>query len=147
MNRDFTEPAETFGLVACGSSGRWDVSVDAARDRDEWWMEIDGPDTYLVFQLRDLGAVAEAAAYLRTEPELVPGGRAKVNEERLALGRFGSASVSLVWDDEDFLRCFLVVGPNARSTFRVSLAAEDIHALVDALGQAAKDLDDGRAAG
>jgi hypothetical protein len=29
----------------------------------------------------------------------------------------------------------------------VSLESEDIHALVDALGQAAKDLEDGRSAG
>jgi hypothetical protein len=65
-------------------------------------------------------------------------------EGGLILGRFGSMSVSLFWDDEVSARCFLVVGPRARSTFRVTLGAEDVRALVEALGQAVKDLPESR---
>src|SRR3954453_17563537 len=127
MNDKTDQPAEGLGLLAHGSSRRWDITVDQSLDRDEWSLEIDGPQTYLVFQLRDLRVIPEALRFLRSGP---PSNRAKGHrhsggESALHLGRFGSTSVSLLWDNEDFVRCFIVVGPKARSTLRLSLEAKD----------------------
>jgi hypothetical protein len=140
MNPKNGQPAGELGLAANGSSRKWYVAVDEAIDRDEWSLEIDGPQAYLVFQLRDPQVVSEAARFLQSRPgPKQPGGpRGGVGE--LVLGRFGSASVSLVWDDEGFSRCFLIVGPKARSTLRLSFDAEDVQMLHDALVQATEDL-------
>src|SRR5262245_65663041 len=103
MNRGFDQPTKTFGLVANGSSGRWDVEVDEAPGGGEWVLEIDGPQAYLVFQLQNLSVIPEALRFLRSglsqdSTENRPGGK---TEGTLALGRFGPAAVSLAWDNED----------------------------------------------
>jgi hypothetical protein len=64
----------------------------------------------------------------------------QLQEDSLTLGRFGHASVSLVWDTEDFIRCFLVIGPRAKSTFRFSFQEEDIKMLVEALQEVVQDI-------
>jgi hypothetical protein len=143
MNRKLDQPAEGSGLLASGSSRRWEVAVDESLDRDEWSVEIEGPQAYLVFQLRDLGTIPEALDFLRAGPQQGPvRGRHErpAGEHELNLGRFGSAPVSLVWDDEDFPRCFIIVSPNARSTLRLSLDSEDIQMLIEALDQTVKSL-------
>jgi myo-inositol catabolism protein IolC len=64
----------------------------------------------------------------------------QLQDDSLTLGRFGHASVSLVWDTEDFIRCFLVIGPKAKSTLRFSFQEEDIKMLVEALQEVSEDL-------
>lgn len=129
-----------LGLLANGSSRRWSVAVDEALDDDgEWSLELDGRQAYLVFQLRDLRVIPRAVRFLQSAPdENAENYTSKARD--LLLGRFGSASVSLAWDDEDVPRCFLIIGPRARSTLRLSLDAEDIQMLSDALEQVIKDL-------
>src|SRR5262249_3426463 len=117
-------------------------------DREEWSIEIDGPQAYLVFQLQDLKVVPAALRFLQSGPasNQDPEWRGDHdNESVLTLGRFGSASVSLVWDNEDFPRCFIVIGPKARSTLRLTLEAEDIKMFIEALRQVVKDLPDASA--
>lgn len=133
MNNKDDQLTEGLGLVANGSSGRWHVAVDESLDRNEWSLELDGPQTYLVLQLQDLKVIPNALRFLQAGPR--PG-----NESALTLGLFGSASVSLLWDNEDFPRCFLVIGPEAGSTLRLSLGAEDIQMLIEALRQVVEDL-------
>jgi hypothetical protein len=142
MNEKTDQPAEGLGLLAHGSSQRWDIAVDQSLDRDEWSLEIDGPQAYLVFQLRDLEVIREALRFLKSGPPLNRGkGRRQGGEERaLHLGRFGSASVSLLWDNEDFVRCFLVIGPKARSTLRLSLEERDVQMFTEALQQVLNDI-------
>jgi hypothetical protein len=143
MNEKVHARAQGTGLLASGSSGRWDVAVDETLDRDEWSLEIEGPNAYLVFQLQDLAILSVARRFLQSRPPTDPVGNAPAThggEVELTLGKFGSASVSLAWDNEDFPRCFLIVGPKARSTLRLSLGAEDIQALGEAFGQVVNDL-------
>src|SRR5437899_2744265 len=99
MNRELDTSGEEFGLAAYGSSGRWAVAVHESLARDEWSVEIEGPQTYLDFQLRDLAVVSEALRFLRAGPRGGRHGKA-TEDDALVLGRFNSASVSLVWDDE-----------------------------------------------
>jgi hypothetical protein len=130
-----------FGLLANGSSRCWDIAVDESVDGEEWSLEIDGPQIYLVFQLRDLKVLQEALHFLRAGIRSAKTPSRQTGEEaEITLGRFGSAAVSLIWDNEDFPRCFLVIGPRARATLRLSLEAEDIQMLLEALRQVVQDL-------
>jgi hypothetical protein len=134
------QPTGNLGMTANGSSRRWYVAVDETLDVAEWSLEIDGPQAYLVFQLRGPQVVLEAARFLRSGPasHRKDGRRGETGE--LLLGRFGSASVSLVWDDEGSGRCFLVVGPKARSTLRLTLEADDVRRIREALVQVLEDM-------
>lgn len=144
MSCEVEPSADGWELLANGSSGRWDVAVEEALDREEWSFEIDGPGTYLTFQLRGLQAVSDALAYLqaRTGREAGEAGRGGPAADALPLGHFGSASVSLALDDEAPPCCFIVVGPKARSTFRVALGMEDVSEVIQSLEQVVADLTD-----
>src|SRR5262245_48283667 len=137
MNRELSQVDEGLGLLANGSSGLWDVSVDESLDGRDWFLEIDGPQTYLIFQLRDLAVIPKALRLLRSWPgsNTTKGQHDAEGDNTLPLGWFGSFAVSLLWDNEDFPRCFIIVGPQARSTLCLSLEAEDIRMVSDALEQ------------
>jgi hypothetical protein len=142
MKPEFDGPAANWGLLANGSSGRWHVDVDESLDGGEWSLEINGPQTELRFRLLDLGVIAKALRMLQSESELNrTNSQTDVTEEDgLLLGRFGSASVSLRQDREDFPRCFIVVSPSDESTLFLRLWAEDIRMLSEALQQVMEDL-------
>jgi len=146
MDRKDEKPTGRVGLLANGSSGPWSIAVDESVDRDEWSIEIDGPQVYLVFQLAELTTPLKALQFLQLEltaERAREPRRRQVGEDALTLGHFGPASVSLVRDNEDFARCFLVIGPRARSTFRLSLDEEDIRRFTDALRQVVADIPEG----
>jgi hypothetical protein len=144
MHRSNESAANGFGLLANGSSRLWEVMIDESLHReDEWSMELEGPNVYLVFQLRDLRVVPEVIEFLhaRCRTPAAPGRRTRsARNEMLTLGRFGTASVSLVGDNEESARCFLLIGPRARSTLRLSLHREDCRMLLEAFRQVAEDL-------
>jgi hypothetical protein len=142
MNQKSNPLTEGMGLLANGSSGRWDIAVDESLDRDEWSMELDGRNTYLVFQLQDLSVIPRVLQFLQSgaAAKHAPGRHDGEEGGRLTLGRFGSEPVSLVWDNEDFQRCFLVVGARGLSTLRLSLEAEEIPMLIEALSQVVAEL-------
>src|SRR5437660_8204925 len=106
MGQRVEKSAGGYGLVANGSSPRWDVAIDEVLDREnEWSAEIEGPNVYLVLRLHDLRVISEAIRFLNLQQ---PGGGGA-----LPLGKFGAAAVSLEWDNEPPPRCFLVIGPRA----------------------------------
>jgi len=143
MRNKLDQSDGNLGLLANGSSRRWDIAVDESLGRREWDLEIDGPQTYLVFQVRDLEVIPAALRFLQSGLQQDQNRLVHERGERaaaLTLGRFGSGAVSLLWDNEDFPRCFIVVGPKARSTLRLSLEAEDIRMFIEALRQVVEDL-------
>jgi hypothetical protein len=143
MNDDFVHPGGQWGLLANGSSGRWDIAVDEAWDREEWSLTIEGPRTHLAFQLQDLSVIPTALRFLQEGLHAWQGldrTGSKAGEDALTLGRFGSASVSLRWDNEDFPRCFIVIEAQAGSTMFISLDATDVQMLIEALQQVVQDL-------
>jgi hypothetical protein len=143
MNNKYESSIEEFGLLANGSSARRDIAVDEALDRDEWSMEIEGPRTYLVFQLQDQDVLPKALQFLQAGPgtnRACDGHGNQDNGASLTLGQFDSVAVSLVWDNEDVPRCFIVIGPQARSTLRVALEADDVRMVIEALDQVVRDL-------
>jgi hypothetical protein len=136
MQRDTDLFSKTTCLLANGSSGRWDVAVDESVDGSDLSMELENGPVYLFFKLQSLENVRQAFAYLRSGPDR----SRRDDEQSLRLGHFGSSTVSLIWDDEDPLRCFLVIGPSALSTLRLTLDGEDIRSLLAALEQVVEDL-------
>jgi len=145
MNDENTKPTGGFALLANGSSSRWEIAIDESLDRDEWSMEIEGPQVYLVFQLDNLEVPRKALDFLESlfNPHRArPVGRSATKEETLTLGHFDSTPVLLVKDNEDSPRAFLAVGPRSRSAFRVMLDAEDIKSFVEALRQVFEDMSD-----
>jgi hypothetical protein len=147
MKRSSEQSPNGFGLLAQGVAGPWTVEVDEALGReDEWSLDIEGPNVYLTFQVLDLGVVGQAVRFLQFPPRGDPqAGRqagSKPNES-LTIGQFGQAPVSLVWDNEEFPRCFLIVGPGLSSTMRLSLQGDDLRMLGEAFRQVGEDLPDG----
>jgi hypothetical protein len=141
MEHGVQQSAKGYGLLASGSSRRWEVTVDESLDHEnEWSVELDGPNVYLVFQLKDLRPLVEAVEFL--ERGCDPKTSKAAASQAHPLGQFGSASVLLIWDNEEAPRCFLVVGPRSRSTMRLTLQADDIQALLQALREAVQDLPD-----
>ncbi len=145
MEPQVEKEAGGFGLLATGSSHAWDFAIDESLERtDQWSAELEGPNVYLVFQIQDLSVIAVALDFLRHRRSKSGGSdpmsRAE-GDDSLTIGRFGQASVSLVWDDEERDRCFLVVGPKARSTLRLTFQGEDISMLIEALSQVVEDLE------
>src|SRR5262245_16847647 len=107
MDHKHDQPTDGFGLLANGSSGGWSITVDESLDRDEWSLEIDGPQVYFVIQLEDLAVLRKALRFLEAEvqsPQGRPARGSPVDGDALVLGRFGPASVSLVRDNEGFPR-------------------------------------------
>lgn len=143
MKKKHAQSADGFGLLANGSTSRWTIAADESLRCEEWSLEIDGPQVCLVFQLDDMTIPRKILRFLQSElerhrtREIRNGPK---NEDALALGRFGSASVSLLRDNEDFPRCFLVAGARSQSTLRLTLFAEDIQQFIEALQQAVEDL-------
>lgn len=143
MNREITESVDEMGLLANGTSARWHIAINDCLARDEWWIEIESSEIYLTFQLGELNVVRAALAFLRCDPwglSITNGQQNVSNATALVLGRFGEASVSLLWDNEDFVRCFLMMGPHGQSTFRLSFYEEDVRMLIEALEQVVTDL-------
>jgi hypothetical protein len=143
MNREITESVDEMGLLANGTSARWDIAINDCPVRNEWWIEIESSEIYLTFQLAALSVVHAALAFLRRELSRPSGtnGQQNVSDApALMLGRFGENSVSLIWDNEDFVRCFLTMSHQGLATFRLSFDGEDVRMLIEALEQVVQDL-------
>ncbi len=127
------------GLVASGSSGDWTVDVDhTLGGRPRYLMQLDGPRTYVHFQLLHRQIVATMHEYLRR----VASTETLTEDGSLLLGSSGQSQVLLIWDDEFHDRCFLIVGFGGKALVRVTLLEDDIRSLEDALGHVLADLSD-----
>ena len=131
-----TNSENSVGLLAHGTSGVWDVSVDESlADPDAHTIEIESPNTYCTFRLRNLDAIRDIIQFLSPQEDNLAR-----TETTLNMGKFGEAEVSLVWDNEDFVRCFIVVNGESNASIRISLLENDVKMLLDAFRQVADSL-------
>jgi hypothetical protein len=143
MDRKTEQKTDQMGLLAFGSSPKWDISIDESSQGTEWAMEFDGPNFYLLFNIDNLNVVEKGLAFLRrgaTWSSFEKRNSDSENDNRMPLGRFGASAVSFVWDDEEFVRCFLVVGSQSRSSMSYNLYAEDIECLISAFEQVSTEM-------
>jgi hypothetical protein len=133
----------SHGLAAIGSSGAWDLTIDESLDEEGGWeAELEGPNIYLSFVLDDLHLIRAALEYLQSKKAVEPKetGRKSATRGGLTLGRIGESKITLIWDDEDFDRCFIVVGPTGDSTIRLTLSGHDIKMLTGAFRKVIEQL-------
>jgi hypothetical protein len=114
------------------SAAAWAVAIDESDNSEGWQIEIDSPHIYLTFQVADLAIIRRGVELLQLT--LTSEDARRCHEfvryrDEVALGYFNGTAVHLLRDNEDFPRCFLVIGPTARSTLRLSLEEGDIPAL------------------
>jgi hypothetical protein len=129
--------AEALGLVANGSSALWDVAIDETiAGKQRWFASIEGPNGSLYFEIASPQVVEDALRFLERGPDP----RKKARGDTLRLGKFQRASVTLLWDDEYRDRCFLVLGASNRPGVRLSLDAQQVAMLLEALRQVREDL-------
>jgi len=144
MTRSREKLADRFGLLANGSSRLWDIAVDASLDREnEWSVQLESQHVSLSFQPPKLEVVSEMLSFLRLhlagETEAHTRKWSK-EEDTLRIGKLGTTGVSLVWDNEQSRRCFILIGPKGGSTLRLTLQRDEIEELIEALRQVAEDL-------
>ena len=65
MSHNSEQPTGGFGLLASGASGSWTVDLDESTDGLEWSLQLDGPQVYVHFPIRDPSIVRDALDYLR----------------------------------------------------------------------------------
>jgi len=59
---------ESFGLIANGSSGDWDISVDeATAGAGRWFVQIESRSAYLSFQIASPKVISDAHGFLELD--------------------------------------------------------------------------------
>jgi hypothetical protein len=126
-----------IGLLANGSSGRWDVAIDQTiAGKDRWFAHVEGPSICCYFEISSPRIVADAIAYLdqgNNRPARPAGS--------LLIGCDKHIPVSLIRDDEFADRVFLVVGPDSAPIVRCTISGADIGNIVAAMRQVQEDLE------
>lgn len=116
--------AGTFGLLANGSSGAWEIALDEALSGAERWRaQIEGPSVSLQFEVPSLDIVGKIARLLATRSAKTkrPSNGSKRGGS-VVLGGNNLVPMSLVKDDEYDDRFFFVVGPPDGLTVRLVIA-------------------------
>ncbi len=124
-------------LLAVGVSAPWEVQIDELSEPvDRWIMELSNRVMSVAFRLDDLGVVDRLRRFLDERLR----NPVSASHDEVRLGSFSQARVTIRFDDESPLRCFLVAGPRADSLLFLTLQEEDVRALAKALDQVVEDL-------
>src|SRR5438105_4588344 len=95
-------PDENLGLLANGSSGRWEVSLDETiSGAQRWFAQVEGPSLWLSFEVPSPEVISKVIQLLAS-----PQANRKGTECKLDLGEAHGTPVALVRDDEYQDRCF-----------------------------------------
>jgi len=129
------QQSTTATISAVGESPLWTATTEEMPDGG-WLLELESPTLYLTVKLHNRSTLREAEAFLRAASTLRIRSRFQATTDEFVLGYFGQTLVSLLRDDEDFVRCFLLIGPQDCCSLRVSLDEAEINALADAVGRA-----------
>ncbi len=131
-----------LGLLANGSSGVWEFSVDETTSGTErWFAQIEGPSVYVSFEIPSPTIVRQAVEFLVPPRNQKPASNSSPqNHDTLNLSKADGITVALVRDDEYEDRYFMVVGPGDSPIVRFTFAGEDLENLVKALRQVEQDI-------
>lgn len=135
---------EAVGLMANGSSGGWEVSVDeATKGPERWFIQLEGPSAYFSFEIPSSETIATALKFLGggSSPKGAHG-RFSPENGSLVLGKYQQTSVILVRDDEYEDRYFLMIGQDTDVVVRYTIAGQDLKDIREALRQASEDIEE-----
>ncbi|MBI2823181.1 MAG: hypothetical protein HYX69_00665 [Planctomycetia bacterium] len=139
------KPGEpTFGLVANGIAGGWEVAVDeTVKGAQRWYVQVDGPSCYVHFQVRHPRIIEQWLAVLKSH--LCNDRSRKVasslsREVEVVLGKFEGTTVTFLWDDVANDRGAILVGGRAEFVARFELDAGSLRAIERALRQVRDEL-------
>jgi hypothetical protein len=131
----------SVGLLAVGSSGRWEIAIDETTSGPQrWFAQIEGPAVYLYFEISSLEIIDQAIEFVTAaggDADAAPAARG----DTLALGTSKSTPVKLVRDDEFSDRYFLVIEPKDGAVVRFTVATHDLAHVIDALRQVKQDME------
>jgi hypothetical protein len=138
------DPDENLGLLANGSSGPWEVSIDeSVSGVERSFAQIEGPSLWLYFEIPSPDIIPKMIQFLLppgTKREEMPSRSSRRSNKLLDISKPEETPVSLVRDDEYKDRCFIVVGRSDSPIVRFSIAGEDLDNLVEALRQVEADI-------
>lgn len=136
-------PPENLGLLANGSSGSWEVSIDeSVSGAERWFAQVEGPSFWLYFEIPSPDIIPMIIQFLLppgTERGEMPS-RSSRRNGNLGISEAEETPVTLVRDDEYGDRCFIVIGRSESPIVRLSVAGEDLDNLVEALRQVEDDI-------
>lgn len=135
---------EALGLMANGSSGGWEVSVDeTTKGPERWFVQLEGPSVYFSFEIPSPEMIATALDFLGGCSSS-KGAHALFSAENgsLVLGKHRQTPVILARDDEYKDRYFLVIGEEADVGVRFTITGQDLKDIREALHQASEDFED-----
>ena len=132
-------PGENLGLLANGSSGSWEVSIDeSVSGTERSFAQIEGPSLWLCFEIPSSDIIPKIIQFLLppgTKREEMPSCSSRSGGKLLDISEPEETPVSLVRDDKYRDRCFILVGRSDSPIVRFSVASEDLDNLVEALRQ------------
>jgi hypothetical protein len=134
---------QTFGLLANGAAGSWEVAVDeAVSGLHRWFLEFSGPSVDLRFEIASPKIIERLLQFLQSTsatPKSQKNGR-PVPRSILSLTKRKGTTVSVFRDDEYKDRVIFAVGPTTSPLVRYSLDGSDLKNVYAALKQVAEDL-------
>jgi hypothetical protein len=140
-NRDQKMGKDDIGLLAFGSSGPWEVSIDETLSGPErHFAQIEGPLVYLYFEIPTVELVADALDFLAVQQDV----RTKLLTKNgtLSIIKNADTQVLLVKDDEFNDRYFLVIESKSGPVVRFTITDADLSNITKALRHAKEDLED-----
>jgi len=133
----------SFGLLANGSSGKWELAIDESTSgADRWFLQIEGPVVAFYFEIPSVEIIAKMRQLLEHLPGATkpsPSGASR-RTDSLVISKDKTTPVTLVKDDEYPDRFFLVVGFMDRPIVRFVLAGMDAADIAAALRQVQEDV-------
>lgn len=137
------EPAESYGLVANGCGGPWNVDLDETLTGDhKWFLQIDGPPLYLNAQVDDPAVVDQILHFFDAHTAHAHNddlNRSSDNGE-FKVNCGDESTVSLLWDGESNDRCTIAINGGTDLHAQLFINRRDVDDLVTALRQVREDL-------
>jgi hypothetical protein len=136
--------SESFGLMAMGRSGRWDVDVDETTEGPQrWFMQIEGPSVYLSFEIPSPEIIPSALDFLQGSSSTSGAQEGPAADSgSFVLGKGGNTPVTVLKCDECEDHFFLMMKPITSVVVRVTIAGTDLKELQEALRQVVEDLEE-----
>lgn len=143
---------ESFGLLANGSCGQWEVAIDESTSgADRWFAQIEGPSVSFYFEIPSASIIGTMLQFFEVRPAATkqpPPGSGELNgsldtgKDMLVIGKDKKNPITLVRDDEYPDRFFLLIGVMDSPIVRFVMAGTDAMEIAEALRQVKEDLDD-----